>query len=201
MIVMSDFYHHHFREYHKKTFFVDMSSVLIPLVRRLPPRDSRTPVRYRVLDVGCGSGRDLLWLKQQGFRVTGFERSPGLAELARENAECEVIADDFEQYDFTRLSADIILLMGSLVHVPHEKFGQTFQNIMNALKSEGYVLISLKEGTGTRTDNYGRMFYLWQDETLRKVFSDNGFSVLEYFRQVSKIGTDEIWLAYILRKS
>jgi len=87
------------------------------------------------------------------------------------------------------------------VHVPHEKFEQIFQNIMQALKIKGYVLISLKEGRGKRTDNYGRVFYLWRDETLRKIFSDNRFSVLEYFRQTSKIGTDEIWVAYILRKN
>jgi len=195
MIVMSDFYNHNFREYHKKTFSVDMSSVLIPLVRRL---DSK---KACMLDVGCGSGRDLLWFKQQGFQVTGFERSPGLAELARKNVGCEVIADDFELYDFTNLSVDAILLMGSVVHVPHEKFEQIFQNIMQALKIKGYVLISLKEGRGKRTDNYGRVFYLWRDETLRKIFSDNRFSVLEYFRQTSKIGTDEIWVAYILRKN
>jgi len=31
--------------------------------------------------VGCGSGRDLLWLKNRGFKVIGFERPKGLAEL------------------------------------------------------------------------------------------------------------------------
>jgi len=35
-----------------------------------------------VLDVGCGSGRDLLWMKKWNFEVIGFERSPGFAELA-----------------------------------------------------------------------------------------------------------------------
>jgi len=34
-------------------------------------------------ELGCGSGRDLLWLKNRGFHVIGFERSPGLAELCR----------------------------------------------------------------------------------------------------------------------
>ena len=37
-----------------------------------------------ILDVWCGSGRDLLWLKNRGFKVIGFERSKGLAELARD---------------------------------------------------------------------------------------------------------------------
>jgi len=194
MVIMSDFYHHNFREYHEKTFYADMSSVLMPLVGKLDPK-------AYVLDVGCGSGRDLLWLKKQDFNVIGFERAPGLAELAGKNAGCEVIVDDFELYDFTKLSVDAVLLTGALVHVPYEKFEQIFQNIMKALKSKGYVLISLKEGMGKRTDDYDRVFYLWRDEILRKIFYDNNFKILEYFRQVSKIGTDEIWLAYILRKS
>ena len=39
-----------------------------------------------VLDIGCGSGRDLKWLRERGFSVTGFERSKGLAALARRHA-------------------------------------------------------------------------------------------------------------------
>ncbi len=71
--------------------------------------------------MGCGSGRDLLWLKERGFKVMGFERSEGLAELARKNSGCEVIEGDFETFDFSPLSFDAVIASGSLVHVPHEK--------------------------------------------------------------------------------
>jgi len=80
---MSDFYQNNFMEYHQKTFYADMSSILMPLVRKLAPKTD-------VLDVGCGSGRDLLWLKKKNFNVIGFERSLGLAELAGKNAGCEI---------------------------------------------------------------------------------------------------------------
>lgn len=112
-----------------------------------------------ILDVGCGSGRDLLWFKERGFHVTGFERSPGLAELARENAGCEVIEGDFELYDFSGLSADAVVLAGALVHISHERFQQVFGNIMAGLKDRGYVLVSFKEGAGERMDSRGRVFH------------------------------------------
>ena len=86
---MPDFYQENFKAYHQKTFSIDPSSFLEPLARRLP-------AEAFILDVGCGSGRDLLWMKKRGFDVIGFERSPGLAELARDNVGCEVIEGDFE---------------------------------------------------------------------------------------------------------
>ena len=42
----------------------------------LTPLADRLPAGSLVLDVGCGSGRDLCWMKSKGFRVMGLERSP-----------------------------------------------------------------------------------------------------------------------------
>ena len=90
---MPDYYQKNYKAYNEKTFSIDPSSFLVLLAKRLPPEAF-------VLDMGCGSGRDLLWMKKQGFDVIGFERSPGLAELARDNAGCEVIEGDLETYNF-----------------------------------------------------------------------------------------------------
>lgn len=51
-------------------------------------------------------------VKKRGFDVIGFERSPGLAELARDNAGCEVIEGDFETYDFSSILVDAVMLVG-----------------------------------------------------------------------------------------
>jgi 2-polyprenyl-3-methyl-5-hydroxy-6-metoxy-1,4-benzoquinol methylase len=75
---MKDYYQENYKAYHEKTFSIDPSSFLEPLAGRLPPEAF-------IMDVGCGSGRDLQWMKKQGFEVVGFDQSPGLAELAREN--------------------------------------------------------------------------------------------------------------------
>lgn len=191
---MSDYYQRNFKKYHEKTFFIDPSNFLSPLVKRLAPGSG-------ILDVGCGSGRDLLWLKKQGFKVKSFERSPGLVEIAKENTGCEVIEGDFELYDFSILSVDAIVLVGALVHIPHGKIKKILDRITQALCSHGRLFVSLKEGEGTNTDSYGRVFYLWQDKDLRALFTELGFRVLEFLRQISKIGTDEVWLGYVLEKA
>jgi len=190
---MTDYYQQNYEAYHQKTFSIDPSSFLKPLAARLP-------AEAFVLDVGCGSGRDLLWMKKQGFEVIGFERSSGLAELARDNASCEVIEGDFETYDFSAIDVDAIVAIGSLVHVPHERFASVFENITSAVSMHGCVLITLKEGSGDRKDPDGRIFYLWEDQKAREMFESLGFKVGDFSKAVSKTGSGDVWMSYVLDK-
>jgi len=190
---MTDFYQENYKAYHEKTFSIDPSSFLAPLAKRLPPEAF-------VLDVGCGSGRDLLWMKNRGFEVIGFEQSEGLAQLARENADCEVIQGDFETYDFSSIFVDGVMLVGALVHVPHERFSEVFKNIIASISRRGNVLITLKEGKGDMTDPDGRTFYLWEDPKAREMFDTLGFKVRDFSSAVSKTGSNDIWLSYVLDK-
>jgi len=190
---MTDFYQKNYKAYHEKTFSIDPTSFLEPLARRLP-------TEAFILDVACGSGRDLLWMKNKGFEVIGFERSPELAELARENAGCEVIEGDFETYDFNSIVSDGVLLVGAMVHVPYERFAEVLKNITAALPKHGNVLITLKEGQGERTDSDNRTFYLWQDQNAREMFDTLGFEVRDFSKAVSKTGSGDVWMSYVLDK-
>ena len=189
-----DFYQQHAQDYHHRTVGVDPSAFLTPLAKHLAPGAD-------VLDIGCGSGRDLKWLRERGFSVTGFERSKGLAALARRHAGCTVVEGDFEIYDFSRLQADALLLCGALVHLPHARFEEVFKNILRALKPGGRVLVSLKQGTGFSTVNDGRIFYYWQAKDAEAVFARQKLAVLEFQTGVSQVNRSDIWLSWVLLNS
>jgi len=190
---MTDYYEINAGYYHDKTFAADPSIFLSPFVQRLPPRS-------RILDIGCGSGRDLLWLKQRGFEPTGFERSASLAELARNLSGCPVIEGDLETFDFSMGSWNAVMLVGSLVHIPHERFLPTIQKILSGFSSPCVLLLTLKEGDGKTHCADGRTFYLWKDESLREIFDSLNLEMASFFRNVSAIGSNEPWLGYILTK-
>lgn len=79
----------------------------------------------RILDVGCGSGRYVIALAEQGAEVTGIDFAPNMLTLARELAEergaaarCQFIQADFLEYDFGT-TFDISLAIGVFDYVPH----------------------------------------------------------------------------------
>mgnify|MGYP001439583331 CR=1 FL=1 len=87
---MPDFYETNARAYFERTNRVDPAPLLTPILPYL--REG-----CAILDIGCGSGRDLKWLKAQGFDPSGLERSPSLAVMASKHSNCPVtIGDLFE---------------------------------------------------------------------------------------------------------
>jgi SAM-dependent methyltransferase len=186
------FYQNQAQAYFDQTFGVDPSLFLLPLVRLLSSG-------ARILDVGCGAGRDMLWLENKGFSCVGLDRSPALAELARRHTGLSVIVEDFESFDFQEMDMDALLLVGALVHVPYERFQLIFSRILGALKPQGHVLLTMKQGQGTQTRPDGRVFYLWSKADLMPIFEDCGLICIEYFEQQSKIRTSDMWMSFVLQ--
>jgi SAM-dependent methyltransferase len=194
VIATADFYDVNASTYFEQTVTVDPEGFLGPFADRLVPGS-------RVLDIGCGSGRDLLWLKSRGYQVKGIERSWKLAELARKHAGCEVVAGDFESWNFSGNPVDGLLLVGALVHIPHEDVGRILGHIISGLVPRGKVLLTLKEGEGASKGTDGRIFYLWKDSDLREILTGIGLEVLYFDRLVSAIRKGDIWLTYVLEKA
>ena len=69
-----DYYKENHKEYFDRTFSLDPSSFLSPVAEILSSG-------AMVLDVGCGSDRDLLCLKTKGFRLSVLKGQPGLRSL------------------------------------------------------------------------------------------------------------------------
>ena len=186
------FYEENHLTYYNSTVNIDPAAFLEPLIKVVAPKAS-------LLDIGCGSGRDLRWLAGRGFLPTGFEKSPNLARLARQHAACPVIEGDFRVFDFSQLSFSALVLVGSLVHLSHEEFPVIFNRICKALIAGGHILITMKEGSGTSSTADGRIFTLWSATDLEVVFTSQRLEILDFSRQVSKLRSDDIWLGYVLR--
>ena len=73
-----------------------------------------------------------------------------------------------------------------------------FENITSAIPKNGSVLITLKEGSGNRTDSDGRIFYLWEELKAREMFDTMGFKVCDFSTSVSKTGSGDVWMSYVL---
>ena len=192
---MSDdntFYEKEHTEYFASTVNVDPASILTPLTALLQPGAT-------ILDIGCGSGRDLAWLAEKGFRPTGFEHAPGLVKCARNHAKQAVIEGDFNDYDFSTMHFDALILVGALVHLEKPLLVTTLKSMYRALNPNGLMLLTLKEGSGIRITEDGRFFVLWTQEEVEERLRETYFTVLDFSRQVSKLRPEDTWLGYVLQ--
>ncbi len=188
----SIFYEKNHLSYFNSTFKIDSDSFLSPLAKHLNAGDS-------ILDIGCGSGRDLLWGVHRGYKIVGFEQSPGLAELARKHSSCTVIEGDFTSYDFSSLHFSALIYIGSLVHLSEEELPLILKSTCRALVAGGFIFITMKEGNGFSQSDDGRVFTLWSRKKLERIFADQHLQIVDFSRQTSKIRSDDVWLGYVLR--
>ncbi len=72
--------------------------------------------RERVLDIGCGTGRHLLFFNQLGFDITGVDASPHMINLARKRLgdKCDLKTGMAEDLPFDDNEFDLALLINSL---------------------------------------------------------------------------------------
>ena len=188
----ADVYEAQAAAYFAATAHVDPGPFLQPLEKRLTPGS-------RVLDVGCGSGRDLLWFAGRGHQAVGLERSPKLARMAGELSGCPVFQGDFWTWDFSQEQVEAVLLVGALVHEARAAARQALIRILPALHVRGRVLLTLKQGQGLQETADGRVFVLWQEEEVRDLLHSTGLNVLEVFRRTSPVRAGDLWLGAVAR--
>lgn len=98
------------------------------------------------LDVGCGEGGDVIWLAQQGWRVTGADFSAnGLARAAR-HAEEAGVADrvDWWQVDartFTAEGRSYDLVTTHYLHPPDAGMVDVVRRLAGAVAPGGHLLV------------------------------------------------------------
>jgi SAM-dependent methyltransferase len=102
------------------------------------------PVKY-ALDIGCGSGKYLKYLQQQGFRVAGLDSSESAISMAREllNNQGELIMADMYEYSYPKNTFDLILSWASLHHGAKRNVLNLLNDIHQALLPNGKFFISL----------------------------------------------------------
>lgn len=154
----------------------------------------------RILDAGCGSGRDALAFHSLGFQVSAFDGSEAIANLAAQKTGLPVQHRSFAQV--TESSAyDGIWACASLLHLAVNEVPAVIGQLWLALKPGGTFYLSFKVGDGER-EHQGRHFTDANEDIAKRWVSDlpelSGYRLWRTDDQ--RPDRDEQWLNILLTK-
>ncbi len=176
----------------------DVSQNLQALLGALPAQRG-----LRILDLGCGPGRDLATLRDLGHAPVGLDGCTAFVEMAREHSGCEVLEQSFFELALPQPAFDGIFANASLFHVPRATLPRVLGELNDALVAGGALFCSNPramggEREGWQGERYGTYLTL---ESWSQLFEAAGFTVEQhYLRPPGRPSAEQPWLAMVLRK-
>lgn len=189
-------YNEHAADFWEGTRGHDVKQNIDSLLRHI-----RGPSPFRILDLGCGPGRDLATFRALGHEPVGLEGSPALAAMARNHSGCEVWEQNFLDLKLPAGHFDGIFANASLFHVPSERLPHVLRELNSGLKPDGVLFSSNPRGENKEGWNRGRYGAYHDLESWRGYVEAAAFAELEhYYRPPGLPIEQQPWLASVWRK-
>lgn len=157
---------------------------------------------FRILDFGCGPGRDLAAFLRLGHGPVGLDGSKEFVAMAREATGCEVWHQDFLALDLPPDCFDGVFANASLFHVPRAELPRVLAQLHACLKPRGVLFSSNPRGANQEGWNGARYGVYHDLASWRGLLEQAGFTELEhYYRPEGLPRERQPWLASVWRKT
>jgi SAM-dependent methyltransferase len=156
---------------------------------------------YRILDLGCGPGRDLKYFRGLRHEPVGLDGSQRFVEMARRYSGCEVLHQDFLELTLPMERFDGIFANASLFHVPRQELPRVLGKLWDSLKPAGVLFSSNPRGLNQEGWNGGRFGSYHDLEGWRHILTAASFvELMHYYRPPGRPRAEQPWLATVWRK-
>lgn len=148
---------------------------------------ARLPSGAKIIDIGCGPGRDAKVFSGYGFEVTGVDFSAKMIELAKQNvSSCSFHVMDIEKLTFAAKSFHGIWTNCALLHVPKQNIPSVLDKMRMILKTKGVLYLSVKQGhideLFAADGRYGGLEKFWsfyEPDELVKLLNEARFQIVD----------------------
>ena len=143
-----------------------------------------------ILDIGCGDGKFLFFLKQKGYdEIEGLELSAQQANEARKHVKCPIHAVD-DTISFLQKGSNtyhMITMNDVLEHVPKQETVRLMKAVHDAINPRGIVVVNVPQVSGftslfCRYNDFTHQT-LFTEMSLKQVLFSAGFSKVKFIPQ------------------
>lgn len=189
-----NYYNQHAREFSDNTKSVNFKNIQDKFLAYLESGS-------RILDFGCGSGRDTKYFLSNGYETDAADGSEELVKIASEYTGIHVRRMLFQELDVTE-KYDGIWACSSILHLPYAELADVLVRMGRALAPQGIAYTSFKYGDGEGVRN-GRFFTDMTEVKIAELLNKTAVFNIEEMWVSSDVrpGREaEKWLNLILRK-
>jgi len=190
-----EFYNINAAEFFNNTVSADMTETYEEFLKYVNPEG-------KLLDAGCGSGRDTLFFLGKGLSVVALDASDEMVRLSSELTGQKTIKMRFQNIRFNE-EFDGVWACASLLHVGRDEISDVIERITNSLKPEGVFYASFKYGDEEIIRD-GRLFNSYNEETLKSpIENQKDLTVIRVWKtqDVRPDRKDEFWINVLCKKS
>lgn len=154
---------------------------------------------YRILDLGCGPGRDLVTFGALGHEAIGLDGCAAFVAMARDTG-CEVWQQDILDMDLPATHFDGVFANATLFHVPSLALPRVMRELGETLRPRGVLLSSNPRGHNEEGWIDDRYACFYDFATWRDLVGGAGFTLIDhYFRPPGLPRRRQPWLATLWR--
>jgi SAM-dependent methyltransferase len=161
-------------------------SKLIDLFDKYSPQEKK---QYKVLDVGCGYGKKLKALHEEGYNVLGIDANPKLVQANRANGLKCLTLEEFSQ---NSEQFDLILMSHLIEHFNPDDLKNFIDSYLDKLKIGGYLIIATPLITSYFYDDFDHI-KPYSPHGIMMVFGDNYYSDQVQYYSRNKLELQDIW--------
>lgn len=140
----------------------------------------------KILDIGCGPGRDAKYFSEHNLEVTGIDLTSNFVKMASKNVpNAKFIQMDMRNLNFPENTFDGIWACASFLHVPKEDAKNTLLGFRKILKPDKLIYLSVKQGNEEKfveKDEYkGRtkFFAFYTQDEFKNLVESCNFKILK----------------------
>ena len=155
----------------------------------------------RVLELGCGGGRDAARMAERSFAVDATDGTSAMVRKANERFDLDARVMLFEDLG-AQLVYEAIWAHACLLHVPREQVPDMLARIFRALRPGGWHYASFKLGNEEGRCLLGRLHNFANPEWIVSAYREAGFDIVwtEIWEGSGADGTVRDWIAITVRK-
>ncbi|WP_158271795.1 class I SAM-dependent DNA methyltransferase [Methylosinus sporium] len=159
-----------------------------PFINHLIARHLPADRDIRILDLGCGAGGAIFWLKKAGYRnVAGVDSSPEMVAAAAKGGVHEVKLGDLreELKNTADNSVDLVIVIDVLEHMSRDVLFEACGDIFRVLRPGGHIIAHVPnaEGIFGSRSLYGDLTHelAFTSTSVRQLFLTIGFREIECY--------------------